>query len=145
MTPASDGRHVLIANGSGVVACYDLEGRRKWITQLTSIKGDQHHGFHSSPLVMADKLIVYSFKEYRPMNHDGKVLWSTPGKEMPGLRYGSRSPAASAERTASPAPAPSSTEPPTGRPRSSRQGGHRRLWAGPSWGRAASPGSRPAP
>ena len=89
-TPASDGRHVLIANGSGVVACYDLEGRRKWITQLTSIKGDQHHGFHSSPLVIGDKLIVYSFKEYRAYDiATGKVLWSTPGKEMPGLRYGS--------------------------------------------------------
>jgi hypothetical protein len=35
-SPISDGRHVWAWFGSGVAACYDLDGKRQWITRLPS-------------------------------------------------------------------------------------------------------------
>ena len=56
-TPVSDGKHVYVWFASGVTACYDLDGNRKWI------RSDNHetveHGFSSSPVLAGDRLIVF--------------------------------------------------------------------------------------
>ena len=33
-TPVSDGKHVYVWSGMGVAACFDLDGKRQWITRV---------------------------------------------------------------------------------------------------------------
>src|SRR5262249_14642651 len=49
-TPISDGAHVYTIFGSGVVACYTLDGKREWITML-EIRNSEH-GCCSSPALI---------------------------------------------------------------------------------------------
>jgi len=56
-TPASDGKHVYVWFASGVTACYDLEGTRKWI-RIDNHEGVEH-GFTSSPVLTDDKVVVF--------------------------------------------------------------------------------------
>jgi len=56
-TPASDGDNVYVLFGTGVAACYDMEGNRKWIKMLE--KSKHQWGHSASPLVVGDKLIVH--------------------------------------------------------------------------------------
>jgi outer membrane protein assembly factor BamB len=55
-TPVSDGTHVWTVLGTGVAACFDLEGKRKWIRYLDRPK--QAHGHSASPLLVEGKLLV---------------------------------------------------------------------------------------
>ena len=56
-TPTSDGRHVFVVFGTGVAACYDLEGHRRWarVVERPSIGW----GHSASPLLVGDRLIVH--------------------------------------------------------------------------------------
>ena len=55
-TPTSDGQFVYACFGSGIVACYDLQGQRQWIT---SLKGTAlEYGHSASPVLVGDKLLV---------------------------------------------------------------------------------------
>jgi len=57
-TPVSDGEHVYVLFGSGVVACFDLQGNRKWATAV-GLKHNEH-GYCASPCLIDGKLIVKS-------------------------------------------------------------------------------------
>ena len=71
--PTSDGKSVWAWYASGIAACYDLEGNRKWIA--LDNRGAQHHGFHTSPLLLEGKLIVY-MADIRCLDAStGKQLW----------------------------------------------------------------------
>ena len=72
-TPVSDGKSVFALFGTGVVACYDLDGNRKWITMTEKTK--QGYGHSASPLLVDGKLIVHinSLIALDPAN--GKQLW----------------------------------------------------------------------
>ena len=48
VTPVSDGQNVWVVYGSGVVACFDLAGNRKWTTVIP-IKHSEH-GYCSNAL-----------------------------------------------------------------------------------------------
>ena len=56
-TPATDGRYVYVLFGTGAVACYDLEGRRRWIRLLTRPTSGAGHS--TSPVLADGKLIVH--------------------------------------------------------------------------------------
>lgn len=56
-TPITDGKNVFVAFSLGIVACYEIDGNRKWVT-LANEGGGQEHGSHSSPVIS-----------------DGKVVW----------------------------------------------------------------------
>ncbi|MFB3893836.1 MAG: PQQ-binding-like beta-propeller repeat protein [Phycisphaerae bacterium] len=72
-TPTSDGKLVWAWYASGIAACYDLDGNRKWIA--LDNRGYQHHGFHTSPLLVDGKLIVY-LGDIRCLDAaTGKQLW----------------------------------------------------------------------
>lgn len=81
-TPISDGKHVYVWLGSGVAACYDLDGARKWI------RLDNHdiveHGFNSSPTLAGGKLIVYMRELVAFDTATGAVAWriTISGKEF---------------------------------------------------------------
>ena len=54
-TPVTDGTHVWVRFGTGVIACFDLEGNRKWAF-WTHLPGIYAHS--PSPLLVNGKLIV---------------------------------------------------------------------------------------
>ena len=49
-TPATDGRNVYVLFGTGVAACYDLEGNRKWARVVE--KPTHGYGHSASPLLI---------------------------------------------------------------------------------------------
>ena len=56
-TPVSDGKRVAVVFGTGLVACYDLEGKRLWIRHLRADRLLQY-GRSSSPVIANGRFIV---------------------------------------------------------------------------------------
>jgi outer membrane protein assembly factor BamB len=56
-TPVTNGKDVFVAFGNGLVACFDLEGKRKWL-KLVEHSNDQfaHSG---SPVLAGDRLLIH--------------------------------------------------------------------------------------
>jgi len=73
-TPTSDGRHVYFWNGSGVAACYDLDGKRQWIRRLEAKK----LFYSAAPAVIAGKLTVYFTRMYGLDARTGRIAWEQP-------------------------------------------------------------------
>lgn len=77
-TPTSDGKHVCAFFTTGISACYDLQGNRKWIHRGKG-SGSEHGNF-ASPLLAAGALVVWA-NEMRSYDvESGKLLWSRPAK-----------------------------------------------------------------
>ena len=72
-TPVSDGQFVYACFGSGIVACYDLQGQRKWITHLEGTAPE--YGRSVSPLLVGDKLLVSIGNLTALDAKTGKVVW----------------------------------------------------------------------
>ena len=53
-TPVSDGKNVCVFAGNGVTACYDLEGKRKWIRRIPL----EQYVYTSSPTIAGGHFIV---------------------------------------------------------------------------------------
>lgn len=83
-TPVSDGRFVYAAFGSGIVACYDLEGARQWIQFLEAPPG-LDFGRSSSPALLGDLLLVSVHHLFALEAKTGKVVWKN---ESVTERYG---------------------------------------------------------
>lgn len=73
-TPVSDGRSVYAFFGSGVAACFDLEGNRKWIRRLEG----RELSYSCSPALIAGKLLVIFNGLHALDAQTGKLLWSEP-------------------------------------------------------------------
>jgi len=73
-TPVSDGQHVYVWSGMGVAACYDLDGRRQWITRVPT--GPLVYG--SSPALADGVLAVYLGELFGLNAKSGKLLWTQP-------------------------------------------------------------------
>ena len=91
-TPASDGKFVYAWFASGVTACYDLDGNRKWI------RIDNHetveHGFSSSPILVGSTLVVFMRDLMAFDAATGKEKWRDPivgpgGMNPEGFFHGS--------------------------------------------------------
>lgn len=77
-TPTSDGKHVCVFFTTGVTACYDLGGNRKWIAGGRG--GGSEHGNFASPLLVGNKLVVWA-NEMRAYDVDsGKLAWTNAAK-----------------------------------------------------------------
>jgi outer membrane protein assembly factor BamB len=55
-TPVTNGKEVFVAYGNGLVACYDLEGNRKWLKLIEHTNLPFAHS--SSPVLVGDKLVI---------------------------------------------------------------------------------------
>jgi outer membrane protein assembly factor BamB len=55
-TPVTDGKHVWVKFGTGVLACYDMEGNRKWMTNTGY--WNMHSPSVSSPVLVGNTLIA---------------------------------------------------------------------------------------
>jgi outer membrane protein assembly factor BamB len=85
-TPVSDGKHVWVWPGSGVAACYDLDGNRRWI----SLPLDQgldaaiEHCYSSSPVLAGGNLIAHAQDTIAFDAATGREAWRS--KDMRGRR-----------------------------------------------------------
>ena len=76
-TPVCDGRHVYALFGNGVVACYDLEGTRKWI-HLIEIRQTEEHGRAASPVLVGNRLVIHVTDLFCLDAATGKTVWQKP-------------------------------------------------------------------
>ena len=78
-TPASDGQRVYVAFGSGLVACYDLEGHRQWVRRLethpATYSEPRLYGVPESPLLAGGQLLVHLLKLTALDPATGKTHW----------------------------------------------------------------------
>jgi outer membrane protein assembly factor BamB len=56
-TPTTNGREVLVAFGNGLVACYDLEGTRRWLKLIEHSNLGYAHS--SSPILIGDRVVIH--------------------------------------------------------------------------------------
>jgi outer membrane protein assembly factor BamB len=70
-TPVSDGKHVFVWSSLGVAACFDLAGKRRWITR---VEADEIN-YGSSPALADGVLVVFQNGLYGLDARNGKVLW----------------------------------------------------------------------
>ncbi|MES2923866.1 MAG: PQQ-binding-like beta-propeller repeat protein [Verrucomicrobiota bacterium] len=75
-TPVSDGKHVWACFGTGVVVCYDLDGKRVWHKRTDT--PDHDWGGASSPTLVDGKLIIRFTDHVAFDPATGKELWRTP-------------------------------------------------------------------
>lgn len=89
-TPVSDGEHVWAVFGTGVVACYDLEGKREWITFLE--RDGNEYGRSASPALVGrgdgkEGVLAVPMQYVTGLDpKTGKVLWTNDKAET---KYGS--------------------------------------------------------
>ena len=76
LSPASDGSFLYLWLGTGVTACYDLDGKRKWIRvdNLPAVE----HGFSSSPLLVDGKVVVFMRDLLAFEAATGRLAWRIP-------------------------------------------------------------------
>ena len=56
-TPVTNGQEVFVAFGNGLVACFDLEGDRKWIKLIEHSNAPYAHS--GSPVLAGDRLLIH--------------------------------------------------------------------------------------
>ncbi len=81
--PVSDGRHVYVTFGQGQVACYTLDGQRRW-ARLLRKTGNARSMYYASPALVGGKLIFYQAPEQKSglvclAADTGELLWRTDG------------------------------------------------------------------
>lgn len=78
-TPVSDGKHVYVVFDTGVVACYSLDGKRKWATFCQFRHTEQN--YTASPALHDGTLVIShgnSTAYYGLKADSGELAWSTP-------------------------------------------------------------------
>ncbi|MBM4042353.1 MAG: hypothetical protein FJ290_28000 [Planctomycetes bacterium] len=81
--PVTDGQLVWAWFATGVSACYDLDGHRKWIR--VDNRPAVEHGFSSSPILADGKLVVFMRDLMAFDAKTGAVAWQTPVSPHQGL------------------------------------------------------------
>jgi len=77
-TPCTDGKHVYVWTSTGVAACYDLDGTRRWIRRIRADK----LFYSASPAVIDGKLAVFmghvDGQLYGLDAKSGEIVWKQP-------------------------------------------------------------------
>ncbi|MFW6157724.1 MAG: PQQ-binding-like beta-propeller repeat protein [Planctomycetota bacterium] len=82
-TPATDGEHVWMLFGNGVLACYDLAGERQWIKLVR--KPGHGYGHSASPVLADGKVVVHVRNELVALDKTtGKERWQAGSKKRWG-------------------------------------------------------------
>ncbi|MBI3856150.1 MAG: PQQ-binding-like beta-propeller repeat protein [Planctomycetes bacterium] len=85
-TPVSDGKSLYLWLGSGVTACYDLDGKRRWI-RVDNFPAVEH-GFSSSPLLVDGKIVVFMRDVLAFDAKTGALAWQLPLVKHEGANPG---------------------------------------------------------
>lgn len=72
-TPVSDGTHIYVSFGTGITACYTLDGTRKWIRLVERPKHEWGHS--CSPVLVGDSLIIQYVDTFALNAATGEVRW----------------------------------------------------------------------
>jgi outer membrane protein assembly factor BamB len=72
-TPTSNGKLVFSINAMGLCACYDLQGRQKWIRIVETAQDEEH--FSSSPIFVGNRIILSWGCLLALDAKDGRTLW----------------------------------------------------------------------
>ncbi|MFT5108147.1 MAG: outer membrane protein assembly factor BamB [Pseudoalteromonas tetraodonis] len=72
-TPTSNGKLVFYINAMGLCACYDLEGKQKWIRIIETAEDEEF--FSASPIFVGDKIILSWGCLIALDSKDGRTLW----------------------------------------------------------------------
>jgi outer membrane protein assembly factor BamB len=89
-TPASDGRVVCVVFGTGVVACYDMEGNRKWVKFIEKPTQRDGYGHCASPLIAGDRVLVVIENVTALDLKSGQVVWTARSKHQWGSPVAAR-------------------------------------------------------
>ncbi len=81
--PVSDGGFVYVTFGQGQVACYTLDGHRKWVKLLAN-RRNRKSMYYSSPALIDGKLVFYQAPEQKSGlvaldARSGETVWRTEG------------------------------------------------------------------
>jgi outer membrane protein assembly factor BamB len=87
-TPTTDGKLVYALFGSGLAACYDFDGNRKWIKFVE--KPAAGWGQSSSPLLVGDKLLILINSLTALNAATGEQLWRAPSPQRWGSPVAAR-------------------------------------------------------
>jgi len=83
MTPVTDGKNVWALFGTSTLACFDLDGNRRWTRLENNTPGE--HGFTSSPVLVAGKVIISLDDKMHAFDAaTGRRLWTTVTKPEKG-------------------------------------------------------------
>ncbi len=75
-TPITDGEHVWVVFGTGIAACYDMDGRRVWGRFIEKPPNDWGH---SSTPVLADGKLILHINVMRALDPlTGEEIWAQP-------------------------------------------------------------------
>ncbi len=88
-TPVSDGNRIWVFFGTGIVACYDLDGRCRWVNWY-DMRLATTYGRTVSPLLVGDRLLVHFGPLVCLDAATGRVLWQNDGARA---SYGTPAPA----------------------------------------------------
>ena len=77
-TPVTDGASVYVVFGTGVVASFDMEGKRQWARVLE--KPRHQWGHSSSPILAGGRLIVLVQNVYGLDPETGETVWQVKSK-----------------------------------------------------------------
>ncbi|MCS6851448.1 MAG: PQQ-binding-like beta-propeller repeat protein [Gemmataceae bacterium] len=72
-TPVTDGRRVIVAFGNGLVACFDLEGKRLWLKLVEQSTAPFAHS--NSPLLINGTVLIHFADLVGLKADDGAELW----------------------------------------------------------------------
>ncbi len=72
-TPVTDGKEVFVAYGNGLVACYDLDGNRKWLKLIQHTNLIFAHS--SSPLLAGGNLVIHYTDLFGLDPKTGNEVW----------------------------------------------------------------------
>ena len=82
-TPTSDGKQVYVVYGTGLVAAYDLEGKRQWVGALEKPKSAT--GYAASPLLAGGRLVISMGGFLHGLDPaSGKTMWKVAQGEYFG-------------------------------------------------------------
>ncbi len=73
-TAVSDGKQIYVVIATGIVACYDLEGNRKWIKSFDREQFSSD-GRSASPILAGNKLIIHLAYLTALDTENGNVAW----------------------------------------------------------------------
>jgi hypothetical protein len=82
-TPTCDGKQVYVVYGTGLVAAYDLKGKRQWVRSLA--KPSSASGYSANPLLAGGRLVIcMGGRLYGLDPATGKAAWEVEQKERNG-------------------------------------------------------------
>lgn len=88
-TPVSDGKSVWAFFGTGIIACYDLDGQRRWINWF-DLKRTTEYARTASPVLIGQRLLVHFGPLVCLDAATGKPLWQS---DIATANYGTLAPA----------------------------------------------------